>query len=146
MIKLSTKGRYGTRFMLNLARRSKYGDNIANLKAISKDEEISVGYLEQIILPLKNNKLIKITQGAKRGYTLARPPAEIQLIEIIEAVEGPISLVNCIDDEDFCHRIKICTTYEIWKDLSTVVRDYFKNLTLGDLVEKSLKKYPFLAE
>lgn len=140
MIKLSTKGRYGTRFMLNLARRYKNGDITASLKTISKEEEISGQYLDSIIVPLKNNKLIKITRGAKRGYTLARPPSEIQLLEIIEALEGPICLVSCVDDDEYCHRVSICTTYEIWKELSSLVRDYLEKISLQDLIKISKKK------
>jgi Rrf2 family protein len=142
MIKLSTKGRYGTRFILNLACRYKTGDVIASLKTISEEEEISAQYLDSVIVPLKNNKLIKIKRGAKGGYTLARPPSEIRLIEIIEALEGPISLVNCVEDDEYCHRVSICTTHDIWKDLSYLVRDYLGTISLQDLVKMSKKKSP----
>ena len=142
MIKLSTKGRYGTRFMLNLARRYKNGDITASLKTISEEEEISAQYLDSVIVPLKNNKIIKITRGARRGYALARPPSEIQLIEIIEALEGPVSLVSCVDDNEYCHRVSICTTYEIWKELSYLLREHLEKLSLQDLANISMKKHP----
>lgn len=77
MIKLSTKGRYGTRLMLNLARNYNLGNKAVILKNVADEEEISIRYLEQIIIPLKINKLVKSIRGAGGGYTLARKPSEI---------------------------------------------------------------------
>ena len=92
MLKLSTKGRYGTRLMLNLARHKAEGEDSVILKQISKEEDISIRYLEQIIIPLKIKKLVTSTRGAGGGYSLARQPANIQLLEILEALEkGEIS-------------------------------------------------------
>ncbi len=142
MIKLSTKGRYGTRLMLNLGKRSLDGESPVVLKAVANEEEISIRYLEQIIIPLKMSKLVKSVRGAGGGHTLARPPSKINLIEIIEALEGPISLVDCTDDEDFCGRIPLCATYESWKEASTMLRGYFEKTTLQDLIDIWYKKNP----
>ncbi|MFC2164318.1 RrF2 family transcriptional regulator [Acidobacteriota bacterium] len=142
MIKLSTKGRYGTRLMLNLGKRSLDGETPVVLKDVSNEEEISIRYLEQIIIPLKMNKLVKSVRGAGGGHTLAKHPSKIKLIEIIEALEGPISLVDCVDDEDACGRIPLCATYEIWKEASTMLRKYFEKTTLQDLIDTWYKKNP----
>ena len=79
MIKLSTKGRYGTRLMLNLAQHYNGGKDAIILKSVSEEEEISIRYLEQIIIPLKIGKLVKSIRGAGGGYTLARKPGQIKL-------------------------------------------------------------------
>lgn len=142
MIKLSTKGRYGTRLMLNLAHHYNRGNKAVILKNVSKEEEISISYLEQIIIPLKINKLVKSIRGAGGGYILSRHSSMISLSEIIEALEGPICLVDCVDDSDFCNRISICATHEIWKEANFILRDYFRKTTLQDLIEISKKKNP----
>jgi Rrf2 family protein len=140
MIKLSTKGRYGTRLMLNLALHYNAGQEPVILKNVSKEEEISIRYLEQIIIPLKLSKLVKSIRGAGGGYILTQPPPKIKLIEIIEALEGPIALVDCVDDLDSCDRMPRCATYEVWKEATNLLRDYLSQMTLQDLVEKSKKK------
>ncbi len=142
MIKLSTKGRYGTRLMLNLALHYNAGQEPVILKNVAKEEEISIRYLEQIIIPLKLSKLVKSIRGAGGGYILTQPPSMVKLIEIIEALEGPIALVDCIDDLDYCDRMPRCATYEVWKDANNLLRDYFSKMTLQDLVKRSQKKNP----
>jgi len=128
--------------MLNLAHHYKRKNEAVILKKISKEEEISVRYLEQIVIPLKISKLIKSIRGAGGGYILSRHPSKIKLSEIIDALEGPTCLVDCVDDSDFCNRISICATYEIWKKASFMLRDYFKKTTLQNLIEISKKKNP----
>lgn len=140
MIKLSTKGRYGARLMINLAQHYANGDEAVILKRVSEDEEISIRYLEQIIIPLKINRLVKSIRGAGGGYTLARPPSEIKLSEILHALEGSCCLVDCVEDEDYCHRIPICATYEVWKKASNLLKNYFESLSLQDLIEIGKKK------
>ena len=134
MIKLSTKGRYGARLMLNLARHYNNGNEAVILKSVSDEEEISIRYLEQIVIPLKINRLVKSIRGAGGGYTLARQPSDIKLSEILQALEGTCCLVDCVDDPDYCHLIPVCATYEIWKEASILLRDYFKSITLQDLI------------
>ena len=140
MIRLSTKGRYGTRLMLNLAHHYDDGQRTVILKDVSTDEEISIRYLEQIIIPLKINRLVKSIRGAGGGYTLSKDPAEIKLSEILHALEGSCCLVECIEDPDFCNRIETCPTFEIWKGASELLKNYFGNISLRDLVELDEKK------
>ena len=140
MIKLSTKGRYGTRLMLNLAHNYNNGNEAVILKSVSDSEEISIRYLEQIVIPLKISRLVKSIRGAGGGYTLARHPSEIKVSDILHALEGSCCLVDCIEDPDYCHRIPICASFEIWKEASRLLRDYFDSITLQDLIKIDEKK------
>ncbi len=142
MIKLSTKGRYGTRLMLNLAHNYNNGNEAVILKSVSDNEEISIRYLEQIVIPLKISRLVKSIRGAGGGYILARHPSEIKVSEILHALEGACCLVDCVDDPDYCDRIPICASYEIWKEASRLLKDYFDSVTLQDLIKISDKKKP----
>ena len=140
MIRLSTKGRYGTRLMLNLAKHYNNSDHSIVLKNLSKEENISIRYLEQIIIPLKLNKLVKSIRGAGGGYKLSRPPSKIKLIEILNALEGPCCLVECVEDDEYCQRIPICAVHEVWKEASYMLKDYFKSISLEDLIKLDEKK------
>jgi Rrf2 family protein len=140
MIRLSTKGRYGTRLMLNLANNYNNGNDAIILKSVSDAEKISIRYLEQIIIPLKINKLVKSIRGAGGGYILARNPSQIKLSDILDSLEGTMSLVECVEDQDYCKRIDECATHEVWKEASSMLQDYFESLTLKDLAEHENKK------
>jgi Rrf2 family protein len=140
MIRLSTKGRYGTRLMLNLANNYNNGNDAIILKSVADAEDISIRYLEQIIIPLKINKLVKSIRGAGGGYILARHPSQIKLSDILDSLEGTMSLVDCVEDKDYCTRTNICVTHDIWKEASTMLQNYFESLTLQDLVEHENKK------
>src|SRR5512136_3074255 len=140
MIRLSTKGRYGTRLMINLARHYGNGSRAIILKDISASEGISIRYLEQIIIPLKINRLVKSIRGAGGGYTLARNPDDIKLSEILHALEGSCCLVECIEDPDFCDRLPTCPTFDIWKGASVLLKNYFENISLKDVAAMAEKK------
>ena len=140
MLKLSTKGRYGTRLMVNLARHHKEGREAVILKSVAEEEEISIRYLEQIIIPLKINKLVKSIRGAGGGYSLGRPAETIKLCDILQALEGSCSLVECVEDEAVCDKILICGTHEIWKGATQLLKDYFDRISLADVVEITEKK------
>ncbi|HHF42186.1 MAG: hypothetical protein DRI99_05235 [Candidatus Aminicenantes bacterium] len=135
MIRLSTKGRYGTRLMLSLAKHYINGEEAVILKTISEEENISIRYLEQIIIPLKISRLVRSIRGAGGGYALARPPEKIFLSEILHALEGTCCLVECVEEEDYCDRISTCATHEVWKEASRRLKSYFENLSLNDLIE-----------
>jgi Rrf2 family protein len=140
MIKLSTKGRYGTRLMINLAGHYAAGEEAVILKNISEEEDISIRYLEQIIIPLKIAKLVKSIRGAGGGYTLARQPSKIKLCDILEVLEGSCCLVECVEDPDFCRRTAACAAHDVWVEASRVLKNYFDKLTLQDLLAVSDKK------
>lgn len=140
MIRLSTKGRYGTRLLLNLARHHRNGTEAVILRDISTEEGISIRYLEQIIIPLKINRLVKSIRGAGGGYALGKDPADIKLSEILQALEGNLSLVECSEDPEFCEKYEICPTFEIWKGATDILKDYFERITLKDIVAMAEKK------
>jgi len=135
MIRISTKGRYGTRLMLQLALN--YGKGPILLKDISKNEAISLGYLEHLIPPLKSAGLIKSIRGARGGYFLSMKPSEIKLKEIIQALEGSLILAECISTPAACNRINFCSTRALWEELSKKMSDILGGVTLQDLVEKN---------
>jgi Rrf2 family protein len=126
--------------MLNLAYNYNDGNEAVILKSVSDNEDISIRYLEQIVIPLKISRLVKSIRGAGGGYTLARHPSEIKVSEILLALEGECYLVDCLDDPDYCDRIPICPTFEVWKEASDLLRSYFDSLTLQDLIKISDKK------
>lgn len=140
MIKLSTKGRYGTRLMLNLAKHYNDGKDAIILKSVSDEEDISIRYLEQIIIPLKISKLVKSIRGAGGGYTLARKPSQIKVSEILQALEGTCCLVDCVEDGDYCDRTKKCATHDVWEKASDLLHDFFDKTTLQELITKEKKK------
>lgn len=137
MIRLSTKGRYGTRLMLNLAQHHGNGTRAIILRDISDEEGISIRYLEQIIIPLKINRLVKSIRGAGGGYILGRDPADIKLSEILHALEGNCCLVECAEDPDYCEKIETCATFEIWKGATEMLKAYFDRITLKDIVAQA---------
>ena len=140
MLKLSTKGRYGTRLMVNLARHQKEGREAVILKSVAEEEGISIRYLEQIIIPLKINKLVKSIRGAGGGYSLGRAPETIKLCDILQALEGSCSLVECVEDESVCDKVLLCGTHEIWKGATELLKNYFEGITLADVLETQEKK------
>ena len=142
MIRVSTKGRYGTRLMLNLARNYNNGRKAVILKHVAEEEEISIRYLEQIIIPLKIYKLVKSIRGAGGGYSLARNPSEITLCSILEALEGSCALVDCVEDKELCHRLPTCAAHEIWKEASEILKGYFEKVTLQVVLDKCEKHLP----
>jgi Rrf2 family protein len=137
-MKLSTKGRYGTRLMFYLAQ--KHGQGFIMLREVAEAEQISLKYLAQLIQPLKVARLILSERGAHGGYALAKPPGQISLSEIIQALEGPLVFVDCAADESLCERTSLCVTRDIWHEIGRMVQSYLESLTLEDLQKKLLAK------
>ncbi|MGB9907416.1 MAG: RrF2 family transcriptional regulator [Candidatus Saccharicenans sp.] len=140
MFRISTKGRYGTRLMLNLALHYPESSPARSLKDVAEEEDISIRYLEQIIIPLRDHRLVKSLRGAGGGYTLAKPPAAIRLSEVLQAVEGNCCLVECVEDKSFCPRSSYCAAHEIWKEGTRVMKNYFDSVSLQDMVKIAEKK------
>jgi Rrf2 family protein len=137
-MKISTKIRYGARAMLELAYR--YGEGPVELKEIAKKENISLKYLEQVIIPLRAAGLIKSIRGSKGGYSLAKRPSEICLNDLIEILEGPINLVECLKDPKGCQKSPLCVTREIWKEVSDAINGIFHSVTLQDMIDRRKEK------
>lgn len=131
-MKLTTRSRYGARLMLDLARHFDHGP--VHLKDIANREEISVKYLEQLIIPLKKNGLVTSVQGPKGGHILARPPKSISFAEIIKSLETSASLVECVDSPQTCPRSEECPTRDIWQQVKQAMYRELENLTLADKI------------
>ncbi len=137
-MKLSTKGRYGTRAMLDLALH--YGDGPILLKDVARRQEVSERYLEQVVTPLKLAGLLTSVRGAGGGFTLAKPPSQIRLSEIIQAVEGSIAPVDCVDDPQICPRADSCVTRDIWTEMKQAMSGILVSTTLEDLARRQREK------
>jgi Rrf2 family iron-sulfur cluster assembly transcriptional regulator len=134
-MKLSTKSRYGTRLMLDMAQH--YDQGPIQLGEIAKRQEISVKYLEQIIIPLKKAHYVLSTRGPKGGHFLARPPEEITLGEIVALLEEGHSLVECSEHAEVCDRSGTCPTRLIWKEVAQAMFDKLESITLADLASRA---------
>ena len=139
-MKLSTRGRYGTRALLELALR--YREGPVHLKDIAQSQQISLQYLEHLITPLVAGGIIRSTPGARGGVWLARPPEEIKLSEVIGLLEGSTAPVACVDDPKLCPRSELCVTRDIWSELKKVMNGVLESTTLQDLVERQKRKQP----
>lgn len=137
-MKLSTRGRYSTRLMMELAMH--FGEGPVLLKDISKAQDISLKYLGQLIIPLKIAGLIKSTRGSHGGYFLSRPPEKINLYEVIKAVEGPIAFSECVDSPDICYRSKTCAAREVWGEATRQFNDTLGSITLAEMLKRQEAK------
>ncbi len=137
-MKMSTRGRYSTRLMLELALH--FGQGPVLLKDISKSQEISLKYLGQLIIPLKIAGLVKSTRGSHGGYFLSRSPDKIKLYEVIGAVEGPIAFTECVDNPDICYRSKTCVAREVWEKATRQFRETLSSITLADMLKRQEAK------
>lgn len=137
-MKLSTKGRYGTRAMLALSLH--YDKDIIRLKDIAEREGIPARYLEQLIVALKIAGLVKSFRGVQGGYTLARPPDQIRLSEILQVLEGRMAPVECVDDPKACPHSSFCVARDIWLEMKKALVNILESSTLQDLIERKRNK------
>jgi Rrf2 family cysteine metabolism transcriptional repressor len=137
-MKISTKGRYATRAMIDLAQH--YGKAPVLLREISARQGISLRYLEQIVSSLIAASLLTSTRGPKGGVMLARPPQKIKLSEVIQVMEGPIAPVDCVEDPGACTRAHLCAARDVWTDLARAMHGVLESTTLQDLVERQERK------
>ncbi|MGB9595771.1 MAG: RrF2 family transcriptional regulator [Candidatus Poribacteria bacterium] len=137
-MRLSTKGRYGLRLMMELAKH--YGKGPTLLKDIAQNQDISEKYLWQLINPLKIAKLINSSRGSHGGYMLAKHPSEINLDDIISVLEGKPSLVECIDNPSICERSAKCPARDIWSEVSSKISDLLRSITLEDMLDRQKAK------
>jgi Rrf2 family cysteine metabolism transcriptional repressor len=133
-MRLSTKGRYAVRAMLDLALQP--GEAPILIKDISQRQEISVLYLEQLFTRLKAAGLLRSIRGPKGGFLLSRHPSQIRVIDIVEAMEGTTALVECVDDADFCSRAGLCVARQLWTEVKEAVDRVLESLTLQDLTTR----------
>jgi Rrf2 family transcriptional regulator, cysteine metabolism repressor len=137
-MKLSTKGRYGTRVLVDLAMHRDAG--LVLLKDVAQRQDISLRYLEHIITPLVTAGIVRSTRGARGGVFLARSPEKITLLEVIQILEGSTAPVECVDSPEVCRRNKTCATRDIWTEVKLSVDRVLEATTLEDLIKKQKAK------
>jgi Rrf2 family protein len=131
-LRMSTRSRYGLRLMIALGVR--YREGITLMKDVSRGEGISEKYLGQIIIPLKAAGLVSSQRGSHGGYALAKPPEQVTVKDIVEAIEGDIVPVPCTDDSENCGRASTCAAAKVWKRLTDDMKKSLSAFTLADLV------------
>jgi Rrf2 family protein len=130
-MKLTTKSRYGTRLVLDMAQR--YGKSAIQLNEIARRQNISVKYLEQIIRPLKKANYIKSFRGARGGHMLNKPPEEITVGEIVALLEDSPSLTPCVDNPDVCDRVDNCPTRLVWQEATKAMYEKLNQIKFSEL-------------
>jgi len=133
-LRLSTKSRYGTRAVLDIATHSHQGP--VTLNDISARQEISKKYLEQIVHRLLKVGLLVSVRGPQGGYLLAKTPARIRLGEIIRALDGPVAPVRCVDEPRICDRARHCVTRHVWSEIKQSVEAVIDRITIADLTSR----------
>ena len=141
-MKISTRGRYALRMMVDLAQH--YDQGFIALKDISKRQDISKKYLEQIIPFLNRGNLLSATKGHMGGYRLAKAPSEITVREILESAEGSLVPVSCMDNTPIlCKKCEDCITLPIYEGLYDVVTKYFDSITLEDIINRQVSEFTY---
>lgn len=137
-MKISTKGRYALRLMLDLALND--SERPIRIKEIAARQDISDKYLEQIISVLNKARFVRSIRGPQGGYLLTRRPEEYTVGDILRLTEGSMAPVECVEEEGFCDRIDQCATSVVWIRLNQAIKDVIDNITLQDLVDIQLAK------
>lgn len=130
-MKISTKGRYALRVMIDLAQNN--NGNYISLKDIAARQEISLKYLEQIVSLLNKANFLEVARGNTGGYKLAKKPDEYIVGAILKATEGDLAPTGCVSGE-VCNKKENCKTFKFWQGLDNVINEYVENITLKDLL------------
>lgn len=139
-MKISTRGRYALRFMIDLAQHSN-GEYTA-LKDVSQRQDISIKYLEQITSLLSKFGLLVSVRGPQGGYKLAKPASSYKIGEILRITEGSLAPVACLEGaENDCPKKNTCKTLSLWEGLNRVIQEYLNNISLDDLANKQPEDY-----
>ena len=139
-MKISTKGRYALRMLIDLAEHRSNG--YISLKEISERQDISKKYLEQIIPILNRTDILRANRGSQGGYMLAQDPDKYTVGDILRLTEGSLSPVECVDQNPIeCPRSADCSTLPIWQGLSKVINEYLDSITLQDIVDQQRERY-----
>jgi Rrf2 family cysteine metabolism transcriptional repressor len=137
-MKISTKGRYGTKALLDLALHHSEGP--VPIREIARRQGIPVHYLERLLTPLISARLIGSIRGARGGLKLLRYPKDIRLIDVVRLLEGPLSPVECLNNPENCPRADTCVTRDVWEEVKKAIDSVLEATTLQDLVERQKKK------
>lgn len=134
-MKLSTKGRYGLRALIDLALYSE--NETVSIQSIARRQNISDSYLEQLMRKLRSAGLIVSVRGAQGGYKLARPANEISVGDVLRALEGSLEAVTCGGEDNSCQGADLCVTKFVWERINSSIRDTVDSIKLSQLVEES---------
>ena len=134
-MKLSTRSRYGARILVDLAHHN--GQGPVQIGEISKRQDISVKYLEQLIRPLKQASMVTSVRGPKGGHMLAKDPADITLGQIVRLFEGQAELVECISNPEQCNMADDCQVRLAWKEATRVLYEKLDSTTISDLIQEN---------
>lgn len=140
-MKVSTRGEYGMRAMVSLARE--YGNGPVALTNIAQDSSVPAAYLEQLIGAMRRAGLIVSTRGAHGGYELARAPEEIRVGDVYRVLEGPVAPMECVSEvetDDICPLLDGCATRVVWLKVRDNIIEALDSTTLGDLIEGSQRR------
>ncbi|MDD4543964.1 MAG: Rrf2 family transcriptional regulator [Clostridia bacterium] len=138
-MKISTKGRYALRIMIELAQNK--NDKPISLKQISQKQDISAKYLESIISILNKHNFVFSTRGINGGYVLSKEPSEYTIGSILRVTEGSLSPVNCLECQpNRCIRSADCLTLPLWQNIGKMINDYLDSITLEDILNKNINK------
>lgn len=137
-MRLSTRARYGTRALLDIAVHAQ--GSPAQLKDIAERQQISPSYLEQVVRPLLAAGLVRSSRGSKGGFQMGKAPEKIRLIEVIQILEGSLMLVECVGSPETCSRSEYCVTRDVWSEMGAAIVGVLESVTLQDLVERQRAK------
>ncbi|MBU1002129.1 MAG: Rrf2 family transcriptional regulator [Proteobacteria bacterium] len=130
-MKLSTRSRYGTRMLLDIAENS--NGKPVSVSDISKRLGVSVKYLEQLIRPLKRGGYLDSVRGPKGGHVLTKSPSEITVGEVVRLLEGGINLTDCVGDQEFCTRSPQCNVRNVWVEATKAMNDILDSITISQI-------------
>ncbi|MCS7253587.1 MAG: Rrf2 family transcriptional regulator [Armatimonadota bacterium] len=136
-MRFSTKARYGLRFLIDLA--VSYKDSPVRLRDIALREKISKKYLEHIVSVLVANGFVRAVRGSKGGFVLAKPMEQIVVLDVIEALEGKLSVVECILLPEVCERSPDCVARMLWTKVNEAIRQTLRGVTLKDLYNEAVR-------
>jgi Rrf2 family protein len=134
-MKLSTRTRYGMRAIIELAENNRKGP--LQLRVIAQRQDISAKYLEQLMVVLKSAGLVRSIRGAKGGYVLAKTPKQIKLSDVFNCLEGTVTTVQCVENEDYCRRSPDCAARKVWIQVQEAIDGVLNSITLHDVVDKA---------
>lgn len=136
-MKISTKGRYGLRILLDLALNADV-ERPRLLRDIAESQGISEKYLSRLIIELRQADLVVSVRGARGGYRLAKDPSEITVLEVVEVMEGPVGIVECVEPrkELLCSRSQLCAAREMWEGINAVLRDALSKVTIDRIIAR----------
>ena len=137
-MKISTKGRYGLRILIDLATHNNGKPRL--IRDIAQAQQISEKYISRLVIALRRAGLIRSVRGVNGGFHLAKQPGEITLLEVLEIMEGPVAIVGCVNPKPVCERRSLCGVRTIWQQLNDNIRDMMSNVTLDEILEACKKQ------